>query len=73
MRTGVLEKLGASSQKPKKRSLRPLKWQRIMRPNLGQCPPTDQPETDPVPKKKKKHKFKEQLKEISNGDVSSKW
>lgn len=34
--------------------------------------PTDQPETDPVPKKKKKHKFKEQLKEISNGDVSSK-
>ncbi len=35
--------------------------------------PTDQPETDPVPKKKKKHKFKEQLKEISNGDVSSKW
>ncbi len=36
--------------------------------------PTDQPETDPVPKKKKKkHKFKEQLKEINNGDVSSKW
>lgn len=35
--------------------------------------PIDQPETDPVPKKKKKHKLKEQLKEISNGDAASKW
>lgn len=35
--------------------------------------PTDQPDTDPVPKKKKKHKLKEQLKKISNGDASSKW
>ncbi|XP_016322832.1 ubiquitin carboxyl-terminal hydrolase 36 isoform X2 [Sinocyclocheilus anshuiensis] len=34
--------------------------------------PIDQPETDPVPKKKNKHKLKEQLKEISNGAVASK-
>ncbi|KTG05853.1 hypothetical protein cypCar_00005355 [Cyprinus carpio] len=34
--------------------------------------PIDQPETDPIPKKKKKHKLKEQLKEISNGAVASK-
>ncbi|KAL1277513.1 hypothetical protein QQF64_024186 [Cirrhinus molitorella] len=35
-------------------------------------PPIGQPETDPVPKKKKKHKFKEQLEELSNGATASK-
>ncbi|XP_073690399.1 ubiquitin carboxyl-terminal hydrolase 36-like [Garra rufa] len=35
-------------------------------------PPIGQPETDPVPKKKKKHKLKEQLEELSNGVTASK-
>uniref|UniRef100_A0A8C2EML4 ubiquitinyl hydrolase 1 n=1 Tax=Cyprinus carpio TaxID=7962 RepID=A0A8C2EML4_CYPCA len=35
-------------------------------------PPTGQPETDPVPKKKKKHKHTEQLEELSNGVTVSK-
>ncbi|XP_016379737.1 ubiquitin carboxyl-terminal hydrolase 36 isoform X3 [Sinocyclocheilus rhinocerous] len=35
-------------------------------------PPIGQPETDPVPKKKKKHKLTEQLAELSNGVTVSK-
>lgn len=37
MRTGVLEKLGASSQKPREMRWSHLKQQRIVRPNLCLC------------------------------------
>lgn len=40
---------------------------------LQSVPPIAQPETDPVPKKKKKHKLKEQLEVLSNGATASKW
>uniref|UniRef100_A0A672KQI9 Ubiquitin carboxyl-terminal hydrolase n=1 Tax=Sinocyclocheilus grahami TaxID=75366 RepID=A0A672KQI9_SINGR len=36
-------------------------------------PPIGQPETDPIPKKKKKHKLTDQLEELSNGVTVSKW
>ncbi|XP_016089432.1 ubiquitin carboxyl-terminal hydrolase 36 isoform X2 [Sinocyclocheilus grahami] len=35
-------------------------------------PPIGQPETDPIPKKKKKHKLTDQLEELSNGVTVSK-